>query len=141
MTNQGLIITSLIIMLFISTPAQSELVVIGNSKTVFSELNTRIISRIYTGKVIEIEGASVIPVNSTQTTSLRNRFLEKYLSQNENEYSAYWTVRRFIGKGTPPKEFASVTDIITYVGETRGAIGYIDNDLISLPSSVKILNQ
>ena len=141
MTNQGLIITSLIIMLFISTPAQSELVVIGNSKTVFSELNTRIISRIYTGKVIEIEGASVIPVNSTQTTSLRNRFLEKYLSQNENEYSAYWTVRRFIGKGTPPKEFASVTDIITYVAETPGAIGYIDTDLISVPSSVKIINR
>ncbi|MEJ6080578.1 hypothetical protein MT391_18920 [Vibrio sp. 1-Bac 57] len=141
MTNQGLIITSLILILFVSAPAQSELVVIGNSKTVFSELNTRIISRIYTGKVIEIEGVSVIPVNSTQTTSLRNRFLEKYLSQDENEYSAYWTVRRFIGKGTPPKEFASVTDIITYVAETPGAIGYIDTDLISLPSSVKILNQ
>ncbi|MEJ6122412.1 hypothetical protein MT390_11145 [Vibrio sp. 2-Bac 85] len=141
MTNQGLIITSLILMLFVSAPAQSELVIIGNDKTVFSKLNTRIISRIYTGKVIEIEGVSVIPVNSTQTTSLRNRFLEKYLSQNENEYSAYWTVRRFIGKGTPPKEFASVTDIITYVAETPGAIGYIDTDLISVPSSVKIINQ
>lgn len=141
MTNQGLIITSLILMLFVSAPAKSELVIIGNDKTVFSKLNTRIISRIYTGKVIEIEGVSVIPVNSTQTTSLRNRFLEKYLSQNENEYSAYWTVRRFIGKGTPPKEFASVTDIITYVAETPGAIGYIDTDLISVPSSVKIINQ
>ena len=141
MTNQGLIISSLILMLFISSPAQSELVIIGNSKTVFSELNKRIIGRIYTGKVIEIEGVSVFPVNSTQATALRNRFLEKYLSQDEDEYSAYWTVRRFIGKGTPPKELASATDIITYVGETPGAIGYIDIDLISIPSSVKIISQ
>ncbi|WP_028870501.1 hypothetical protein [Psychromonas arctica] len=141
MTNQGFIITSLILILFVSTPAQSELVIIGNSKTVFSELNTRIISRIYTGKIIEIEGVSVIPINSIQTTALRNKFLEKYLSQDENEYSAYWTVRRFIGKGTPPKELASVTDIINYVGETPGAIGYIDTDSISVPSSVKIINQ
>lgn len=141
MTNQRLMIISLMLILFISTPAQSELVIIGNSKTVFSELNTRLISRIYTGRVIEIEGVYMMPVNSTQKTDLRNRFLEKYLSQDENEYSAYWTVRRFIGKGTPPKEFASVTDIITYVGETPGAIGYIDTDLTSIPNSVKIINQ
>ncbi len=141
MTNQRLMIISLMLILFISTPAQSELVIIGNSKTVFSELNARLISRIYTGRVIEIEGVYMMPVNSTQKTDLRNRFLEKYLSQDENEYSAYWTVRRFIGKGTPPKEFASVTDIITYVGETPGAIGYIDTDLTSIPNSVKIINQ
>jgi len=132
-------IISLILILFTSTPAQSELVIIGNSKTAFSELNTRIIARIYTGRVIEINSIYIKPVNSTQATTLRNRFLEKYLSQDENEYSAYWTVRRFIGKGTPPKEFASVTDIITYVGKTPGAIGYIDTDLTSIPSTVKII--
>lgn len=35
-------------------------------------------------------------------------------------------VRRYIGKGKPPRELASSTDIIAFVQATPGAIGYVE---------------
>lgn len=37
-------------------------------------------------------------------------------------------VRRYIGKGAPPFELQSDSDIIRYVQENPGAVAYIDED-------------
>ncbi len=84
------------------------------------------VQRIFTGKVTAIGGVSVNPVNVSSGSPVRSRFLSAYLNQDEEKYVAYWTVRRYIGKGVPPKEFASASDVIRYVQATPGAIGYID---------------
>ena len=34
------------------------------------------------------------------------------LSRDEARYTAYWTVRRYVGKGVPPLEVASTADVI-----------------------------
>ena len=39
---------------------------------------------------------------------------------------AYWTVRRYIGKGAPPREITKSADLIRFVTTTPGAIGYVD---------------
>jgi len=59
-------------------------------------------------------------------SATRGRFLEIFLGQDEEKYTAYWTVRRFIGRGAPPKDLASSADIINFVQSTPGAFGYID---------------
>ena len=57
---------------------------------------------------------------------VRNRFLQIFLNQDEDKYTAYWTVRRYIGKGASPREMAKSSDIISFVNSTPGAIGYIN---------------
>jgi hypothetical protein len=91
------------------------------------KLNTTAIQRIFTGKTIEVDGVPVVAVNLKPCT-LRDTFLQRFLHQNDDKYTAYWTVRRFIGKGTPPQEMASPAEVIRYVQTTPGAIGYIDSD-------------
>ena len=49
-----------------------------------------------------------------------------FLNQDEDKFTAYWTVRRYIGKGAPPREMSKSSDIIRFVTSTPGAIGYID---------------
>jgi hypothetical protein len=71
-------------------------------------------------------GAPVIVVNAPPGSSVRNRFLNTYVEQDEERYVAYWTVRRFIGKGLPPKEMDSAAAVIEFVQKTPGAIGYVD---------------
>ena len=53
-------------------------------------------------------------------------FMEQYLTQDDDKFIAYWTVRRYIGKGTPPREFATVEQQLEFLRATRGAIGYVD---------------
>ena len=137
MMNKSLIITLLV--LVFSLQAQAEVIVIGHSD--MSELSTKTITRIFTGKTIEIDGSSITPINYHEGNPVRDKFLIKFLNKNEDKYSAYWTVRRFIGKGTPPKELASTTEIIDYVGQNPGAVAYIDNNDMPISVDIKILSQ
>ena len=98
-------------------------VVIGHSN--IRRLDTATLARIYTGRVIEVEGVSVTAVNAHAGSVVRNRFLQIFLNQDEDKYTAYWTVRRYIGKGASPREMAESSDIISFVNSTPGAIGYI----------------
>lgn len=99
-------------------------VVIGHAN--LSRLDAATLEKIYTGKVIEVDGIPVTAVNASSGSAVRNRFLEAFLNRDEDRYTAYWTVRRYIGKGASPREMSSSIDVINFVKSTPGAIGYID---------------
>ncbi|MCK6393150.1 hypothetical protein [Zoogloea sp.] len=111
--------------LLLALPAQADnVVVIGHSQ--LPKLNAGALRKLYTGRSTEVNGAPVIVVNALPGSPVRNRFLSLYVEQDDERYVAYWTVRRFIGKGLPPKEMESSAAIIDFVQKTPGAIGYID---------------
>jgi ABC-type phosphate transport system substrate-binding protein len=104
--------------------ADDGLAIIANAP--IKGLDLDLLKRIYTGRTIELEGQALQPVNLASGQALRQRFLRSVLQQDDDEYNAYWTVRRYIGKGAPPRELRSSAEVIDYVRRTPGAIGYID---------------
>jgi hypothetical protein len=84
------------------------------------------VQRLYTGRAIELAGQAVTVVNAAPGSALRQRFLAIYLQQDDEQYRAYWTVRRHVGKGVPPRELSSSAEVIGFVQSTPGAVGYID---------------
>ena len=104
--------------------AAGGVVIIGHPS--LARLDVATLERIYTGRVIEVDGIPVKPVNANSGSAVRNRFLQVYLNEDEDKYTAYWTVRRYIGKGVSPRELTSSADVINFVKSTPGAIGYID---------------
>lgn len=99
-------------------------VVIGHAN--LTHLDAPTLEKVYTGKVIEVNGVAVVAVNANSGSTIRNRFLQAYLNQDEDKYTAYWIVRRYIGKGAPPREIAGSAAVINFVKATPGAIGYVD---------------
>lgn len=99
-------------------------VVIGNPA--LPRLDQSTLQKIFLGKVIELGGTGVTAANARSGSAVRERFLAQYLEQDEEKYTAYWTVRRYIGKGAPPRELASSAEMINFVQSTPGAIGYLD---------------
>lgn len=104
--------------------AAGGVVVIGDAR--LARLDTQTLEKVYTGRIIEVDGIPVTAVNANRGSSVRNRFLQSYLKQDEDKYTAYWTVRRYIGKGAAPRELSNSADVIDFVKSTPGAIGYID---------------
>ena len=104
--------------------AADGVVVIGHAN--LAGLDAATLEKVYTGKVIEVNGVPVTAVNAVTGSAVRNRFLHAFLKQDEDKYTAYWIVRRYIGKGAPPRELASGAAVIDYVIATPGAIGYVD---------------
>lgn len=82
------------------------------------------LKRLYTGRIVSISQQSALPVNLVAGHPLRALFLARLLGQDEREYTGYWLVRRYVGKGAPPAEFASVEALVDYVVNTPGAVGY-----------------
>lgn len=107
-------------------PARADdgVVVIANAP--LKGLDAEALRRIYSGRTVELDGQALRPVNLAPGQALRRRFLATVMQQDDEDYVAYWTVRRYIGKGTPPRELRSSGEVIDYVSRTPGAIGYID---------------
>lgn len=123
MTLKNMLLAAL---LATSLPVQSGgVVVIGHEST--PRLDPPTLAKVFTGKVIEVNGVPLTPVNASAGSALRARFLQTYLKQDDDKYIAYWLVRRYIGKGAPPRELASSAEILSFVQNTPGAIGYIDD--------------
>ncbi|MES2264426.1 MAG: hypothetical protein V4724_38495 [Pseudomonadota bacterium] len=112
-------------LLLAAAPACAGVVVIGHAGV--PRLDDGTVQKIYSGKVVEVAGLGVTAVNQRSGSAARGQFLQMYLNQDEEKYTAYWTVRRYIGKGTPPRELATGADVINFVQGTPGAIGYVDD--------------
>jgi hypothetical protein len=111
---------------FVPASYAGNIVVIGNDSVPKMDMAT--IQKVFTGKVISVAGVNVTAVNAKAGMSSRNSFLQEFLKQDEEKYVAYWTVRRYIGKGAPPLELKSDEDIISYVQANPGAVAYIDEN-------------
>lgn len=98
------------------------------------------LQRIYTGKVVEVGGVRVTPLNLPPGNALRAEFLERYLNQDDAKYIGYWTVRRYVGKGTPPRELSSTAQILDFISKTAGTIGYIDDADVNSDVEVLLTN-
>jgi hypothetical protein len=59
------------------------------------------------------------------------------VSKTAAQFSSFWKQAIFTGKGTPPKAFASEAELIKFVGETPGAIGYVTTN--DVPATVKVI--
>lgn len=101
-----------------------EVVVIAHPSV--PRLDNVAVERIYTGRVVELGGVRVMPFDLVVGHPLRGRFLARWLDRDEERYSAYWTVRRYVGKGGPPSQVPTVAEMIRLVSTTPGALGYVD---------------
>lgn len=104
--------------------ADSGIVVVGHAS--LPRIEAALVQRLFTGRAIEVGSQLATPVNLRGGHPLRLRFLAGYLQTDEDRYRAYWTVRRHVGKGAPPREVDSVAELLDLVSRTPGAIGYVD---------------
>ena len=83
------------------------------------------LQRLYTGRVVSIGDHVATPVNYPVGHPLRERFLAAIMAQSEEQYTGYWLVRRYVGKGAPPQVLPDVDAVVGYVMTTPGAVGYV----------------
>lgn len=103
--------------------AEEAFVVIGHSSLQKTDLPT--LQRLYSGRIFSLNQLSATPLNLPPGHPLREQFLASILGQTEEQYSGYWLVRRYVGKGVPPQELASAEEIIRAINSIPGAVGYV----------------
>lgn len=94
------------------------------------------LQRLYTGRIVSISQQAAMPLNLPPGDPFRKQFRDAVLGQTEEQYVGYWLVRRYVGKGAPPQEFGSIEEMLSYIGATPGAVGYVPASKIPLGANV-----
>ena len=122
---------------FAAEPADFKVVV--NVANTVTEIDVGDLSRIFLKQTASWpDGSETMPVEIAPDTELRKEFSEAVHGRTAAAIKSYWQRQIFSGKGTPPIEFSSEEDLLFFVSEIPGAVGYV-SDSTPLTSGVKAL--
>lgn len=83
------------------------------------------------------EGEPIQPVDLRFGSPTREAFSKSILRRSAAAVRNYWQQRIFTGRGVPPPEVSSDADVIRYVQEHPGGIGYVSTQADA--ANVKVL--
>ncbi|NMO20839.1 hypothetical protein HPC49_45060 [Pyxidicoccus fallax] len=70
-------------------------------------------------------GVEVQPVDLPEESAVRASFSEEVLQRSVQAVRAWWQQRIFSGRGLPPETRASDAEVVQFVRDTPGAVGYV----------------
>lgn len=71
------------------------------------------------------DGHTIQPVDLTRDSAVRRQWSLDLLGRSVDAVKNYWQQLIFAGRDLPPPELPSDTDVVTYVLQNPGAIGYV----------------
>ena len=105
-----------------------DIIIIGNKSVAESKLDKGDLKKIYLGnKTTWSDNKKIVFVTQDDTT-ISDEFLKEYVNKSASQFSSYWKAKVFSGKGTPPKSFASDSELVQYIAQTDGAVGYVSSN-------------
>ncbi|MFT5758162.1 MAG: ABC-type phosphate transport system substrate-binding protein [Alteromonadaceae bacterium] len=122
--------------LFINTAIAEVSVVVHPDNT--SSFDNNDIKKLFLGKNKSFSnGRIAILIGPNQSDPTRAVFNDKVLNKSSNQVNAYWSKMMFTGKGVPPQEMSSASEIISAIADNKDAISYIDSSAVT--SAVKVV--
>lgn len=95
-------------------------------------LENKDISRIFLGKLKSFNSElTAMPMNLPEGNASRKVFEKAVLNKSPNQIKAYWSKLVFTGKGSPPMEAISETELISLVSTNPNLIAYVDDAIVT----------
>jgi ABC-type phosphate transport system substrate-binding protein len=127
----------ILIFLSLSAPIRAQqdgptFYVIVNAKNKINEIDRKYLSDIFLKKITRWPDEQKIkPVDLGTDANVRSQFSEAVHHRGVVGVKSYWQQRIFSGSDLPPPEFLSEAEVIKYVSQNPGAIGYVSANLNS----------
>ena len=102
-----------------------EVLVIVHTDVAVETLAPETISEIYLGTRTKWDNEQTIRVAMLKKGEIHEQFTEDIVKTTPSKLKKFWKKIVFTGAGTPPKIFKDEEDLVAFVAETEGAIGYI----------------
>ena len=113
--------------------------VIVNASNPTAEMSRKLLGRVFLKKQQKWpSGFAITVVDQNFDAPARQAFSNAVLGKEPSAVEAYWTKLIFSGMGSPPLKLASDAEVMAFVGNNVGSIGYVSADT-TLDRSVKEL--
>ncbi|WP_207679017.1 hypothetical protein [Desulfonema magnum] len=107
--------------------AYADVLLIAHKSVPEKVLSEKEVRQIFMRKKMKWADNSVIKPAVLEDTEIHDAFLEQHVGRSRSKWRAYWKKMVFTGRGLPPKTFESQKELVRYVAETPGAVGYINS--------------
>ncbi|CAH9057815.1 hypothetical protein PSECIP111951_01745 [Pseudoalteromonas holothuriae] len=135
-TWKVILAVSTIGLLNISNAYAEVAIVVHPSNT--SSFDQSTIKKIFLGKAKSFSnGRSAILISTSAKDPVTDEFNTKVIGKSSSQVKAYWSKILFTGKGTPPQEMDSASEVIATVSSNPDAIAYVDASAAS--DAVKVV--
>ena len=132
-------ITVLIDSTFIVAQEKVNYKIIVNTENPVSSLTKIQIARLFLKKqTYWSSGVKVVPVDQLPQKAIRKSFSKDILKKSISSVKSYWQQQIFSGRANPPVEKSSDLEVINFVKNNRGAIGYISKNT-KTPPNIKVI--
>ncbi|MEW6709388.1 MAG: hypothetical protein AB1403_06130 [Candidatus Riflebacteria bacterium] len=121
----GIFIVLALIVSFTPAGNADDVIVIVNNSVAQTEISAKDLSNIFLGKKKSWDGGQkAVPV-TLESGPTHENFMKTYLKKSASQFSTFWKQAIFTGQGIPPKSVNSENDVVKFVSENEGAVGYI----------------
>ncbi|MEO7697418.1 MAG: substrate-binding domain-containing protein [Chryseolinea sp.] len=134
----SIVVTS---MSFTGKPGDS-VVIIVNLKNPIGNLTVAQAKDIYLRKESKrwkALNSNIIPLDTRGDSDTKNMFLAKVLQMSKIEMYRYFSSREYQNQEQPPVRVSSEDDIIKFVQENSGAIGYVMSSVADGKPNIKVI--
>jgi ABC-type phosphate transport system substrate-binding protein len=141
LTTRIVLIVALCIASVYSVQAQ-EVCVIVNAENPLATLTASQVKLAYLRKINKRWkelNKNIVPVDRKSDTDSRKKFLKDVLQMSADEVSRYFTEREYQNAEAPPVKLASDDEVVSFVENNIGAIGFVPKSAIKSGSKVKIV--
>ena len=104
----------------------ADMLIIAHQNTPETTISQKEIQEIFLGKRVQWKDNSAIHPAAVKEPELHETFLKHYVKKTPSQWIAHWKRMVFTGNGTPPQQFDTQQELLEYVANTSGAIGYVD---------------
>lgn len=117
----------LLLLVTAPAPASEGIRFVANPALRGATIDVAAIRLVYLGEPVRIGDTPLVPVLYDRE-GVEEEFARGYLRRTASQYTTYWRQRIFSGKGSPPKSFTRIDDLLAFVRRTPGAIAVVDSD-------------
>lgn len=103
-----------------------EILIVANPSVTVESLTKEVVADIYLNTKTRWDNDEKIRVVILKTGATHDLFIKEIVNTTAERLTTLWKKVVFTGTGTPPKIVKEEKDVIAFVAENPGAIGYID---------------
>lgn len=108
-------------------PAFAQLAVVVNARSGVAVLTRNEVMNIFLGRYRQFfNGQEALPVDLVDSNPDRARFYQSLVGKDVSEINAYWARLVFSGRVRPPVQVVGADEVLKYVANNPGGIGFVD---------------
>lgn len=124
-----LVISLCLALLAFTCSVEADILIIANNSVRESALTSQDIEMIFLGKMNKWNDDQRIRLAVLRRGNTHEAFLKTYIKKTPAKFSSFWKLAIVSGTGYPPKYFTNESDLIKYVSDKEGSIGYISSEM------------